>query len=147
MKIMFIAYHDIRTEARTQEILQCAKSLGEAYFVSFSKPFEQENCISLLTGKGIRNYRTFVLDSIRHIKKVNPDVIILHDNYTAVILRWLLLRRKKPFIIYDSSELYIDLKPNTLKGHIAKIMQYFEHKYIKYADVVIDANIERIKSI
>lgn len=143
MKIMFIVYHDIHTEARTQEILQCAKKIGITYFVSFSKPDNQEGVISLLTGNGIRNYRMFICDAIKYIRQIKPDVVILHDNYTAIILRWLLLHKKRPFIIYDSSELYIDTKPRRIKEYIAKIMQYYENKYLRYADVIIAANNER----
>lgn len=143
MKIMFIAYHDILTEARTQEILKCAEGLGDAYFVSYSKPKNSEKCISLLTGNGIRGYRSFIKDSIKYIKEINPDVIILHDNYTSIILAWLIKFRKNTFIIYDSSELYIDLKPKKLKQRLAQIMQYIENKYLRYADVTIAANIER----
>lgn len=145
MKVMFIAYHDIQIEARTQELLKCAENLGEAYFVSFSKPFIGGNSISLVTGKGRRNYRKFLLDAIKYIRKISPDIIILHDNYTAIILKWLLSIKNRPLIIYDSSELYIDLEIKKVRDYKVKFLQYFENKYLKYADIVIAANIERAR--
>ena len=144
MKVMFIVYHNIRTEARSQEILECAKKLGDqTIFVSYSKPFDESDCKCILTGKGEKNYFVFVLKSIKAIKRENPDVVILHDNYTAIILRWIKKHRKNIYVIYDSSELYIDLKPKSVKLKIANLMNYIEKKYLRYADIVIAANIER----
>ncbi|HHV99396.1 MAG TPA: glycosyltransferase family 4 protein [Clostridiaceae bacterium] len=145
MKVMFIVYHDIRTEARSQEILECAKKLGETIFVSYSKPFDYMNVKHIITGNGSRNYFAFIIESINAIKEENPDVVILHDEYTAIILKWLVKHRKNTFIIYDSSELYIDRKPQSIKMKIASFMGYYEKKYLKYADIVISANIERAK--
>ena len=144
MKVMFIVYHDIRTSARTQEILECAKRMGkETIFVSYSVPFEADRVRTILTGGGQRRYFNFTWKAIRAIKQENPDVVILHDNYTATILRWLVKNRKDIFVIYDSSELYIDGRPSSFKELIARHMRYFERKYLKHADVVIAANSER----
>jgi hypothetical protein len=143
MKIMFIVYHDIRTNARSQEILECSKKIGYTFFVSYSKLIHEKNYNFILTGRGKRNYFTFIRDSIKAIKTKRPDIVILHDNYTALILRWILKYRKNIFIIFDSSELYINVKPKSLKMLIAYHMNYFEKKYLKYADIVIAPNIER----
>lgn len=141
---MFIAYHDIRTEARSQEILECAKRLGDTtVFVSYSEPFESVGVKSILTSKGKRRYFAFIRDAIKSIRHENPDIIVLHDNYTAAILRWVYKYRKDIRIIYDSSELYIDGKPKSFKELVARHMRYFEKKYLKHADFVIAANIER----
>lgn len=141
---MFIVYHDLQTEARSQEILECAKKLGDkTILVSYSKPKEESNCKCIVTGNGKRNYIDFIRQSIKAIKKENPDVVILHDYYTAVILRWIKKHRKNIFVIYDSSELYLEIKRDSLKNFIAGHMNYFEKKYLKFADVVISANIER----
>lgn len=144
MKVMFIAYHDIRTEARSQEILECAKQLGdETVFVSYSEPFKNREVRNILTSNGERKYFVFIREAIKAIKMENPDIVILHDNYTAAILRWIHKHRKDIYVIYDSSELYIDGKLKTFKGLVARHMRYFEKKYLKYADIVIAANIER----
>lgn len=143
MKVMFIVYHDIKTEARSQEILECATKLGETILVSYSKPSKDINCKSIITGKGKRKYFTFIKESIKAIKRESPDIVILHDNYTALILRWLKKHRKNIYVIFDSSELYIDRKPRNFKTFISSHMSYFEKKYLKFADVVIAANIER----
>lgn len=146
MKVMFIVYHDLQTEARSQEILECAKKLGdETILVSYSKPKDDSDCKCIVTGKGKRNYIDFVRQSIKAIKKEKPDVVILHDYYTAVILRWLIKNQKNVFVIYDSSELYLEIRKDSIKNLIAGHMNYFEKKYLKFADVVISANIERAK--
>ena len=144
MKVMFIVYHDIRTEARSQEILEVAKKLSDdVILVSYSIPFDTDNLKMVLTGNGRRKYFSFIRTAIKSIKQENPDVVILHDNYTSVILRWMKRCKKSIYIIYDSSELYIDVKPKSFKARIAKFMNYFEKKYLKYANIVIAANIER----
>lgn len=146
MKVMFIVYHDLITEARSQEILEVAKRIGnETVLVSYSKPFDYTEIKLITTGKGERRYFKFIQESIQAIKEEKPDIIILHDNYTAAILQWVYKNRKDIYIIYDSSELYIDGKPKTFKEFVARHMRYFEKKYLKYADVVIASNIERAK--
>lgn len=144
MKVMFIVYHDIRTEARSQEILESAKKLGETVLVSYSTPINDSDCKCIQTGKGKRNYFSFIKDSIMAIKNEEPNIIILHDNYTALILRWIHKNRKHIYVIYDSSELYIDkVKYKSIKEIVASHMKYFEKKYLRYANIVIAANIER----
>lgn len=146
MKVMFIVYHDLKTEARSQEILECAKKIGKkTILVSYSKPYDESGCKCILTGRGKRNYFTFIKDSLKAIKRENPDVVILHDNYTAFILWWLKKYRKNVYVIYDSSELYIDKKYVSFKSKIASHMEYFEKNFLKHADIVIAANIERAR--
>jgi len=141
MKVMFIVYHDIQTEARTQEILECTKKIGEAYFVSYSTPIDTSNVEVITTER--RNYFLFILRAIESISRVKPEVIILHDNYCSILLPWIKRFYKNIVIVYDSSELYIDTTATTLKIMAASFMKYFEKKYLKTADVVISANIER----
>jgi len=145
MKIMFIAYHDIKSEARSQDILKLARQLGdEVILFSPWKPFEDDPKVKFIQAcKGKRKYFCFIKEAIKAIKDENPDILILHDNYTAAILRWLYKQKKDIFIIYDTSELYIDIKPKSLKQLIALHMNYFEKKYLKYANIVIAANNER----
>jgi len=144
MDIMFIVYHDINTEARSQEILNCAQRLGNTYLVSYSKPYYNGKFKSLLTGNK-KNYFTFVINSIKYIKKIKPDIIILHDFFTSIFIPWILLKKNRPFIIYDSSELYIDKKPNNFKERLALffLVKIFEKHFLKFADIIISANIER----
>lgn len=145
MKVMFIVYHDIKTNARSQEILECAQKLGgETVFVSYSTPFDTASCKCILTGEGKRDFVPFIRGAIKAIKKENPDIVILHDNYTALVLRWLKKHRKNIYVIYDSSELYIEFKTTkSIKRNIANLNMYFEKKYLKSAKIVLAANIER----
>lgn len=145
MKIMFIVYHDIQTEARSQEILECAEQLGETCLVSYSRPIDNRDIKIIQTGNGKRNYWKFILTAIKSIKSERPKVVILHDNYTAILLKWIKKYYKDIYVIYDSSELYIDKKAENLKQKIAGFMNYYEKKYINTSDIVISANIERAK--
>lgn len=143
MKSMFIVYHDLKTEARSQEILEVSKLIGETTLVSFSKPNNSSGFKFIETGKGKRNYFKFLWGSLRAIWNERPDVLILHDNYTSVLLMISRIISKKIFIVYDSSELYIDRKNTSWKLKLASHMNYFEKKFIKNANIVIAANIER----
>ena len=145
MKVMFIVYHDLMTNARSQEIWECASKLSsDTVLVSYSKPPQMLHGKAIITGKGRRKYFSFIRASIMAIKAEKPEVVILHDNYTSAILRWLYKHRTDIHVIYDSSELYINrAKPTSLKLLVAGHMGYFEKRYLKYADIVIAANLER----
>ena len=146
MKIMFIVYHDIPTEARSQEILECAKRLGEdVVLVSYSTPENKDGVRCIVTGRGQRRYFPFIYSAIRAIIRENPNVVFLHDNYSAAVLWWLQKYRKDITVIYDSSELYIDGLPRSVKEWVALHMRYLEERYLKCADVVIAANQERAR--
>lgn len=144
MKILFIAYENIKVEARTQEVYSSlVKVHPDTVFASWSNPSDDQEINNIILNSGKKKYFRFIFNSIRTILKHQPNVVVLHDNYTSVILWWLIKFKKNIHVIYDSSELYIDRKPKTLKGKIASHMYYFEKKYIKYADLVMAANIER----
>ena len=144
MKVMVIIYHDINTEERTKEIVNMACYLGDTFFVSYKKNTIEGNYKTLLTGGGRRSYFSFISDAIRYIYVYKPQVIILHDNYTAIILALLKITKSKAFIIFDSSELYIVKYGGTsLKLRAANIMKLLEKKYLKYANLVICASKER----
>jgi glycosyltransferase involved in cell wall biosynthesis len=139
---MFVVYHDIRTEARTQEILECAtKMSNEIYYVSYSEPFDIANINMINTGK--RNYIKFIINAIKAIIKVKPPIIILHDNYCAFLLCFIKIFLRDTTVVYDSSELYITIEKYQRRKHIAYLLMHFEKKYLCKADVVIAANYER----
>lgn len=142
-KIVFVAYHDYKTEARTQDILRCAMQLGEATFVSYSKA--DCGCKSVQTGGGKRDYFKFIKGAKQTILKEQPDLVILHDDYCMPLLLWIKRKFKDLPIVYDSSELYIDYKPKWTrpKTIIAWYFVQLEKRYLKKADMVIAANLER----
>lgn len=144
-KIVFVAYHDYKTEARTQDILKCAMNLGETVFVSFSKA--DCGCQSVQTGEGKRDYFKFIKGAKQTILQEKPDVVILHDDFCMPLLLWIKRKWKDLFVVYDSSELYIDYKP---KWHMPKTIfawcfVQLERRYLNKADMVIAANEERSK--
>lgn len=143
--IMFVVYHDLKTEARSQEILKCGQLMGNCYLVTYSDTHLADSEMKFITSNGKRKYLQFLLKSFWLILKKRPNVLILHDNYTSPILFFVKLFKIKTKIIYDSSELYIDVKPKSFKGRLSKVFQVLENKFLKYADLVIAANIERAK--
>ncbi|WP_313126486.1 hypothetical protein [Proteiniclasticum ruminis] len=146
MKVMFIVYHDLKTEARSQEILECAKSIGDTVLVSYSKPFNDIKCKCIETGKGKRKYFQFIIAALKAIVKERPEVVILHDNYTSVLIPYIRLFSKKTKVIYDSSELYIDKnRDKGLKSVKSEFLRLSEKKFINRADITIAANIERAR--
>ena len=147
MKVVFCVYHDINTNGRSQHMLKCAQELGDAVLVSYSEPGPDINgrFKFVQTGGGKRKYAQFIAKAISTIRREKPDIIILHDNYCACFLPYIGRINPKPFLIYDSSELYIDKKPTEFKEFVSSILQWFENSYLKTADFVIAANQERAK--
>ena len=74
MKCMFVVYHDLNTEARSMEILEVSKIIGETVLVSYLKPNSSSNIRFIETGKGKRNYFRFLLDSIVALWKEKPKI-------------------------------------------------------------------------
>lgn len=143
-KIMFIVYHDLKTEARSQEILELAQNLGETILITYSGPYNCKDDLKVIeTGKGKRKYLSFIIKSLIEIRRNKPDIIILHDNYTAILINYIKRIFKNTKIIYDSSELYIDIKPKTFKAFIGGYLRLCEKRYLRRVDVVIAANKER----
>lgn len=164
-------YHDINHEARSMEILKCMELLCEkVFFVSFSKPktfSTSAECIQ--TKSGFFKYYSFLKTALKTIKEIEPDLIFLHDNACSPILKRIVRKKVNCKVIYDSSELYVlDSITNTYdflekseqKDSTKHGLQYYvnklkkalrrnniidENKYLKYADVVIAANLERAK--
>lgn len=144
-KILFIVYHDLHHNARSQEILQMAEMLAENVFLlSQSKPTFKTNAICYVCKKSKTSYFKFLVMGKRLIRKIKPDCVVLHDNYTAPLLKYIVDNRIRIPIIYDSSELYIDrVLPNKMQLMIHNYMESAEINYLKYALVSIAANQER----
>ena len=146
MKGLFALYHDYNFEARAPELIEALRLLGvdDLSMVTYEKPSHLNDVKVHVSPKGSLKYFYFVRDSIKYINSEKPNVVLLHDNASAPILAYLVKKKYKGIIIYDSSELYIDrFKAKSLKLLLAKIRPYCERKYLKYADIVIAANDER----
>ena len=148
IRIVFCAYHDINSNGRCQEVLKAAEKIGQVTLISYRAPVGfkiAETTDYTVTGDGRRSYIPFIQTCIKQIKKLLPDIVILHDNYCAVIVPYILKINPRPYIVYDSSELYIDKKPGALSETVAWLIQRKENKWIKKTDMVIAANLERAK--
>ncbi len=141
--IVFCVYHDLMTEARSQEIIKTCQSIDRTMVVSYSIPPFPASVILSGHRNGKRSYLSFFTKSIKVIKQHKPDIIVLHDNYCAPILFWLVHNKFKGKIIYDSSELYIREKSSTIKGKVIRIFEEIEYRYLKHSNIIIAANIER----
>ena len=118
MNTLFIVYHDLNTEARSQEMLQLLKLYGSTTVVSycdFNHDVEVKVYSNRNNKKGIIS---FLLNGLVAILK-RPSLIMLHDEYPMILV---------PVIKLIS---------------IARLFRYVEKKYIKQCDIVISANQER----
>jgi len=144
VKVLFAVYHDTNSNGRCQQMLHCAERLGNSILVSY-RPVEtwelKPETKVVVTGDGKRRYGKFILDSIKAIKKEKPDIIIIHDNYCAILIPYIYMLNPRPYIVYDSSELYIDKKFSNDKK--AYLIQMAENRFLHKADFIISANAER----
>lgn len=155
-KIVYGVYHDVNREARSYEMLECLSRIGKVDFVSYAVP------------EGVVNINTHVIDKTspfalisfinemkRTILQVEPDIVLLHDNDCSVLIPFIRKHMPEAKIFYDSSELYIS-EPGkkktlilndgimvSLKCKLTAFRKRYEKKYLKEADVVFAANLER----
>lgn len=146
MKSLFIAYHDINTEARSQEMCNLLKLYGNVIPVSYTK-YISSGIHSVFNYAEKKSLLNFLYNAWKTIKKEQPDIVILHDAYPMIFASY--IKRKYPLmiVIHDSSELYLyeekSIGKITFKSRIAKLFLLILKKNIHYADVIIAANDER----
>jgi hypothetical protein len=145
MNIVFVVYHDLKIEARSQETLETLKLIGDVSLVTYAEPFEDKEVKVHLSKyspflPGIR-YFLFLLKAIQVIAKEKPDMVVLHD--CSPIIPYIKRNHKNTIMVYDQSELIIDRKALTLKSKMLKLFDALDKKYMKLADITISANQER----
>lgn len=145
MKIVFCYYDNINFDARAQEELNALASMGEVTFVSYSefKDNTIKNVHNKITKK--RNYLDFLVLSRKVIKNVKPDLLFLHDNYCAALVKYA-KKIGNVVIAYDMSELYIG-RNNANKLTKVKLYDWFlrkqEYDNLQCVDIIISANLHR----
>lgn len=143
---VFIVYHDLDYNARSQEMLETAKLLSDrVILLSQSKPKMADDRVKChVCPKTAASYFKFLHMAKRILNSTKPDFVLLHDNYTAPILKYIVKRKMNVPVIYDSSELYIDRKLNKPVQRIMhNYMENAEIDYLKNALISIAANEER----
>ncbi|MBE6911287.1 MAG: glycosyltransferase family 4 protein [Ruminococcaceae bacterium] len=155
-KIVFGVYHDINSEARSKEMLECLCKIGKVDFVSYVKPEGFDGVTShIINKKSPLALFAFLREMKKTILKVSPDIVVLHDNTCSALIPFVKKHAPNAKLFYDSSELYI--KDSTFKKRISldngllivikvfltSFRSRYEKKYLKDADVVFAANIER----
>ncbi|MDF2544130.1 MAG: glycosyl transferase group 1 [Herbinix sp.] len=158
-KIVYAVYHDCNKEARSMELLHCCRRMGHVDFVSYAVPQNVNDINMHFVDKqspfALFKFLYLAKDTIR---KVNPDWVVLHDNDCAALLPFIKKNYPNTKIIYDSSELFIQMEGSKkapffgndgivvwLKKQLTVFREKYERRYLKYADVVIAANLERAK--
>lgn len=145
MRIVFVVYHDLLTEARSQDTLKALEQIGDVVVVSqnnipeWSKsqniivPYENEK-------KGLR-YVRFLNVAKRVIKQQKPDVVFLHDAINMIPF----VKSNCPHskIICDQSELMLGRRNTNIRMVILNIVDYIYKNQLKKAQLVICANEER----
>lgn len=142
-KILFAVFDKFSHDQRAIETIEALSYLGEVTVVSYDKMENIKNINYVVTGNGNRNYLSFVYSLKKTYKRIKPDFVFLHDNYTAFFIKWIKKKNSKVIVGYDSSELYYDKKSYGIKGIKMNILNHQEFNNIKKADFVFAANIER----
>lgn len=155
-EIVCVIYHDCNREARSMELLQCFSKLGRVHYVSYAKPKGMDDIACYLVDK--KNplaLLAFISKAKKVIRKVKPEIVLLHDNDCSVLVPFIKRNFPDTKIVYDSSELYIPMpgvketrdKSESILLYIKQratgFRQKYEKRYLKDADMVIAANIER----
>lgn len=158
--IVCAIYHDCNKEARSMEMLNCLRLLGHVHYVSYAAPnnISDVECHLIDKTKSTALF-SFLNMAKKTIKDVHPEIIFLHDNDCSVLIPYVKKYAPSAVVIYDSSELYIKERYGNQSlfggnGLIIRIKQIltsfrgkYEKKYLKYADLVIAANIERARKM
>lgn len=160
MNIVYTVYHDLNKEARSMEMLNSLVRIGNVHLISYAVPNNVSNVKTYLINKQSPfALISFINKAKKIINSIRPEVIVLHDNDSAVLIPYIKSKSKDSIIIYDSSELYIKEKWNInrllqfnlfqdgfnvwLKQKLTGFRLYYERKYLKEVDYVFAANIER----
>lgn len=159
-KIVYAVYHDINKEERSRELLNCCRKLGKVDLITYEVPKGVKDIsVHIINKTSVIALFLFIYTIKKVISTVKPDYVVLHDNDCSVIIPFLKKKYPAVKIIYDSSELYIKKNPGQtkkvgwksdgfmiwIKQKITSFRSKYEKKYLKYADVVIAANLERAK--
>lgn len=143
-KAMFIAYHDLSTEARSIEMLQALEMVFEKVIcICRNKPIYGSKAECFSPKKTKFQYINFLIDSYKYLDKFKPAFLVLHDEFTSPLITKAKRVNPNMCICYDSSELNIDRKLPGLKNKISRILYAIERRKIIEADLVFAANQER----
>ena len=160
-EIVYAVYHNINYEARSNELLQCIKQIGNVHIVTYSEPLNEKNIdVHLIKKDSVFALFSFLKEAKKTIKEVNPDIVVLHDNDCSVLIKYIKRRFPKTVIVYDSSELYISYNDKLLeerhtdnkfengkliwiKQKLTSFRRYYEKRDLKKCDIILAANIER----
>ena len=145
MRIVFVVYHDLLTEARSQDTLKALESIGDVTVISQNElprwsqsrniivPYENER-------KGFR-YARFLNVAKKVIKEEQPQMVFLHDAIT--LIPFVKTHCPSSKIVCDQSELMVDRKNSNIRLFILNLMDIRNKYQLKKADLVICANEER----
>jgi len=155
-KIVYAVYHDVNTEERSMELLRALLPIGEVHFVSYARPDGMPDLkCTLVDKRHPLALLKFISAAKRAIKRVRPDVVVLHDNDCSVLIPYVKRVLPSAKIVYDSSELYIDEGTDTkrvgksdgmlirIKRSLSSFRAKNEKRHLHSADLVFAANEER----
>jgi hypothetical protein len=145
--IIYCVYHEIQNEERSREILEILESIGKVTLISFSKFDKKYNVKQIITSGGKLKYLNFIIKSIlTFINNKNTEIIVLHDNYTSILIPFAKIIFYKKIIIFDSSELYplFEIRKRFKIYQFSFFKELFlslnERIFLKYCNLIIAAN-------
>lgn len=145
MKIVFVVYHDLLSEARSQETLMALENIGDVEVVCLSTlPAWSKSKVHISPYKNqipMWRYLNFTRLAKKIIKQAKPDIVLLHDAIN--LIRFVKSFDKTIKIIYDQSELKIDRKSSNLRMFILNCMEFINKRQFRRVDLIFCASEER----
>jgi hypothetical protein len=144
MESIFITYTNIPKSMRNIELLSVIEDVSNDNLVI--SPWDipvHSSSKNIKTKQGFFKYLFFIISAIKTIKKYNPKWIVLNNNQTAILVKYIKKNFPDTIVVYDSAELYINVKTKTIKEKLSFFMRSYEKKYLHMADLVFAANQER----
>ncbi len=146
MESILITYKNISRSMRNIELLEAVEDVSGSNLVISPWDLPGDSKSTLLKSKqGYFKYFSFILTAMSAIRKYKPRWVVLNNNQTAILIKCIKRFFPNIIIIYDSAELYINVKAKSLKEKLSFFMRYYEKKYLKHVDLVFAANLERAK--
>lgn len=150
MECLFVVYHDLETEERSNEILQMLEKFGRTTVVCWNKCSNASDSTTFFFNKekkrGIIGFFYFMCNVFRAVMSCKPDLVILHDSYGAFFYPLVRVCFKNAWVGHDSSELYLlsdKIESKHINNYLSRISLVTEKILLKHMDFVIAANLER----
>jgi glycosyltransferase involved in cell wall biosynthesis len=140
MKILFVVYENINRSARAQNLLSCARQVGDVVLMTFVKPDFETGCPAVVLGEERHGYIRSVAAMVSAVKAQHPfDVLYIYNCYNALFERALVRSAHRAKTVVDWPELYVNEKGDGLSLP-EKLANWQRPGFFRKIDVISCAN-------